>query len=217
MPSDDVGTTVLVTGATGFIGRHVVAVLHERGYRVIAVSRRAMSGFDQSPTRLRNLVIDDFTSGAAWDAALSGVDVVIHIAGLAHLPRATQRDFLRFESDNVAVSRELAAAAVRKSVRRMVFLSSAGVHGASTAGRPFCSSDLVRPYDAYTESKASAERIVQQISSGSTTEWVVVRAPMVIGRNSPGNFSRLASLVGRRVPLPFANIDNRRSVISVWN
>jgi nucleoside-diphosphate-sugar epimerase len=145
-----------------------------------------------------------------------GIDIVVHLAGHAHTPRPGPRDLLAFRADNVESARSFACDAARAGVKRFVLLSSASVFGSSGIGRPFRADDPINAQTPYARSKAEAERVVAATLAGQT-EFVVVRAPMVYGPDAPGNFSRLVRLVARHWPLPFAGIQNRRSMVSVWN
>lgn len=174
---------VLITGARGFIGRHAVEEFRRRGFEVFPISRGDLP-------------------------QLHGIDIVVHLAGHAHVLRPGPRDLVAFRSVNVEASRALAVDAARMGVERFVLLSSVAV---------MAQGDTSRDSDAYARSKADAERVVREALSGSNTEAVIVRAPMVYGPDAPGNFTRLAKLISQRWPLPLGGIKNRRSMVSVWN
>jgi nucleoside-diphosphate-sugar epimerase len=203
-----------VTGATGFIGRHLVEHLERQRVPV----RRVLREPDAAQLRSGDVVIGDLGAAANWHAALEGVDTVVHLAALAHrsVP-STPEAFRELHQVNVASAGELASAAGDVGVRRIVFVSSIGVNGESTAARPFTEHDPPHPHDPYSASKLEAERLLADLSRQNGIELVVVRPPLVYGRGAPGNFARLVRLVQAGWPLPLGAIDNRRSLVSVAN
>ena len=179
-------TPVLVTGATGFIGR---ALCGEKD-------------FDARPCDLRR---------AGWENELKGVEVVVHLAGVAH----TQASVAVYEEVNVRATQRLAFAALEAGVRRMVYVSSIKVNGEATPpDRPFRASDAPAPQDEYGRSKWCAEQVLRELKS---LEVVVVRPPLVYGPGVRANFRRLLQLVDSGLPLPFRSIRNRRSFVFVGN
>ena len=95
----------------------------------------------------------------------------------------------------------------------MVFISSIKVLGERTVDRPFHPDDPHAPIDPYGRSKAAAERSLSEIAARTGLELVVVRPPLVHGRGAAGNLAMLARLLLKRIPLPIASIDNRRSMV----
>lgn len=182
----------LITGASGFIGRHAVEEFGRRGFDVVPVSR------GDSP---------DFR----------GVDVLVHLAGLAHVAGPARGGSSGFHVSNVELTRSLAVGAADAGVKRVVFLSSASVYGSRSSSRAYSRHDCVAPADSYAQSKVEAERVLSDVLRGTNTACVIVRAPMVYGPNSPGTFSRLAKLLAKNPVLPLAGLHNRRSMVSVWN
>lgn len=182
-------TRVFVTGATGFVGRALSADL-------------LRNGFDMVPADLRR---------PGWEAGLQGCEAVLHLAGVAHA-RATAAVY---QEVNVAATERLARAAARAGVRRLVFVSSIKVNGEATPPeRPFRADDAPAPLDDYGRSKWRAE---QALAAVRGLETVVVRPPLVYGPGVRANFLRLVQLVDTGLPLPFASIRNRRSLIYVGN
>ena len=200
---------VLLTGASGFVGREVARALADDGLHVRRAVRTANASLPDAVTT------GAIHGGTDWSAALDGVDCVVHLAARVHVLREDATDPLAaFRATNVEGTRRLAESAVRGGVRRFVFLSSVGVHGAVT-GRPIVETDAFAPVTPYAVSKAEAEVALQEVAG--LTELVILRAPLVYGAGAPGNFARLVSLVSRGTPLPFASVRNQRSVIAVAN
>ncbi|HWB51554.1 MAG TPA: NAD-dependent epimerase/dehydratase family protein [Stellaceae bacterium] len=196
---------ILVTGAGGFVGRALTPALAARGHEVVAALRRAGSAAPGIATR----VIGDIDAATDWVAALSGVEAVIHLAQRAHAgpdPAALAAE----PPAAAALTRALAAA----GGRRLVLVSSAKALGEATPpGRPFRPDDAPRPEDAYGRAKLASERAAAQAAREAGVELVIVRPPLVYGPGVKGNLAALMRLVGRGLPLPFAALDNRRSLI----
>lgn len=201
---------VLVTGANGFIGRALCIYMQDQGYKVVAGVRR--------PCGMENeyVMCDD---DASIKRVLSGCDVVVHLAGRAHVMREEGMEPLSvFRLANVDASARLASIAAQAGVRRFVFMSSVKVNGEYTnCNSPFSPSDTPAPKDAYSISKWEAEQALQSIVDKSRMELVVIRPPLVYGPGVKGNFSTLIKCVKRGIPLPLGAIDNKRSMLALEN
>jgi nucleoside-diphosphate-sugar epimerase len=150
-------------------------------------------------------------------AALADVDVVFHLAGRAHVLSETSADPAgEFQRVNAAGTARLGASAARAGVRRLVFVSTIGVHGERTEGVPFTEESPVAPASDYARSKAHAEDALRA-ECGRSVECVILRPPLVYGPEVPGNLKRLLRLIASGVPLPLARVRNRRSLVAVEN
>jgi nucleoside-diphosphate-sugar epimerase len=194
----------LVTGAAGFVGRAVCRRLAPVRAAVRTTPEPTIEGAAET------VAVGDVGPGTDWADALRGIEVVVHLAARAH--RAWPEDELR--RVNVEGTRRLAEAARAAGVRRLVYLSSAGVLGACSPGRPFTEADPPRPHDAYTRSKAEAERA---LAATSGLEAVILRAPLVYGPGAPANFRELREAVDRERLLPLGAVKNRRHLVYVEN
>jgi nucleoside-diphosphate-sugar epimerase len=204
---------VLVTGANGFIGRALVADLaRDHRVEVRASSRSTML----SEGRVSWFKCSGFGRDFDWRSSLHDVDAVVHLAGRAHVMRETSREPEReFMAVNRDATQRLAEQSVDAGVRRFVLISSIGVHGdKSLPARPLTEQAPLRPYDAYTRSKAAAEAVTLAVTKGTATHVTILRPAMVYGEGAPGNFSRLVALVRSGLPLPFGSIRNSRSFIA---
>jgi nucleoside-diphosphate-sugar epimerase len=202
---------ILVTGATGFIGN---ALLHrlvtEPEYQVTGSTRQ------QSPEPSVAPLIRIGTANAAtdWSAALQGVDVVIHVA--AHLAtRGSSLEELR--RTNVDGTLTLARQALSAGTQRFIFISSVGVNGSTTHHAPFNEISLPAPTDDYARSKLEAEQALQKLLHGTAMDLVIIRPPLVYAGHAPRNFAKLMQWVRSGIPMPFAAIHNRRSMIALEN
>ena len=183
---------VAVTGATGFIGRRLCQRLPREGVEVRALDRRIAPDLDDQD--------------ADWTPVLSGADVVINLAGLAHdLRNAPESHALRYLAVNAGGAEAVAEGASRAGVRRFIQVSTVKALGeAPLDGTSFRESDPLRPVGIYAESKAQGERLVQEALRGTATECVIVRLPLVFGTPFKGNLELLEKAIRRGVPLPLS-------------
>jgi nucleoside-diphosphate-sugar epimerase len=206
---------VLVTGATGFLGRAVAATLERAGHDVLRGGRLAPAA---APAGEAWIGYGDVGPATRWDTALAGADSVVHLAGLAHLPdEAAASAADTFASVNVEGTARLAAAAVGAGVRRLVLVSSALVHGDTSPGRPLTEADAPAPASSYARSKLDSERRLMAAARGSTLQWVILRPPLVYGAGAQGNFRRLVGLVRTGLPLPLGAATAQKTFIGIDN
>lgn len=208
---------ILVTGATGFIGRALVEALVQAGEPVTAALRDRRNP-PAWPAAVRIVEVGDISGETDWRSALDGVERIIHLAGIAHQPIADDgATVARYHTVNVAGTAALASAAARAGAARLVLLSSVKVNGETTAGRAFTEQDTPAPRDIYGRSKWQAEQALTQIASATTLSYTVLRSPLVYGPGVGGNFASLIRLCDSPWPLPFGALDNRRSLIARGN
>jgi nucleoside-diphosphate-sugar epimerase len=208
---------VLITGGRGFIGSSVARYLSSKDVitRISSRKRSAANVIDG----VEECVTSDLGADTDWSEALIGVDSVVHCAGLAHVLSDTSLDPAKsFSVVNRDSTLNLACQAAAQGVKRFIFLSSAGVHGAnSMQDHPFSEIDVPAPFNEYTISKLEAENALLEISKSTGMEVVIIRPPLVYGYAAPGNFALLVKAVRSRVPLPLGSIKNLRSMIFVGN
>ena len=207
---------VLVTGANGFVGRIACSDLQAAGWRVrMAVrtpERLAPDGADAE-----SCVIGDLSGATDWRPAVRGVDAIVHLAARVHQLRDTGPDAVEaYRAVNTDATLGLARAAVAEGVRRLVYVSTIKVNGETNPGRPFRGDDQPDPRDPYAISKLEAERGLAEIGRKGL-EVVVIRPTLVYGPGVRANFQRLMRLAESGLPLPFGAVDNRRSLVSLWN
>ncbi len=205
---------VLVTGANGFIGRVLCAALTQHGYAVRGAVRSSTAS-TQTPC----MAVGEITEQMDWSVALTDVDVVIHLAARVHVMRDTAVDPLaEFRRVNTAGTEHLARCAAASGVKRFVYVSSIGVNGSRTAvDEKFSEMDVPHPHNAYAVSKLEAEQALGRIARETGFQMVIVRPPLVYGPGVKGNFAQMLAMVAKGVPLPFASVHNRRSLIYVEN
>lgn len=206
---------ILVTGANGFVGSALCPVLERAGHAV----RRAVRDLSTIGPGDR-VAVGDIGPGTDWNAALQGIDVVVHLAGRAHvMHEATDARGVRaaYFGTNADGTETLARAAAALGVRRLVFASSIKVNGEATPEAPYRETDAPRPEDDYGRSKLEAERRLAAVSASTGLEYVVLRPPLIYGPGVKGNLARLLRIVDRQLPLPFGRIENRRSLVGLSN
>jgi nucleoside-diphosphate-sugar epimerase len=208
---------VLVTGASGFVGRAVLERLRAAGgHELRAAVRRA------DVPRVAGVAyatVADLDRDTDWSAALAGCEAVVHAAARVHVMRETAADpHEEFRRVNVEGTLALARQAVAARVRRFVFVSSVKVNGEETApGRPFRPDDAPSPGDAYGRSKLEAEQGLRDILGAAGVEWVVVRPTLVYGPGVKANFRAMMQWLKRGVPLPLRAVRNQRSLTALDN
>jgi nucleoside-diphosphate-sugar epimerase len=200
---------ILVTGATGFIGRHLVPALYSRGYFVRAGMRdRERASFYPAIERIS---IGDIGSDTVdWRVCLSGIDVVIHLAAIAHAGSGVPAG--AYERVNRRATARLAEAA-RDCDAQLIFVSSVAAQSGPVANRILTEDDIVSPNSAYGISKLNAERDIARVEG----RYFILRPTLVYGRGVGGNMAKLLRLAQMPVPLPFGAIRNLRSLLSVQN
>lgn len=206
---------VLVTGAGGFVGRAVVERLISDGFFVRAAVRRVAA---PQPVQAAVIEVGEIVAKSDWRAALEGVEAIVHCAARVHHLRDSAEDPLAaFRAVNRDATVNLARQAASAGVRRFVFISSIGVNGAETFGRPFGANDTPAPHSPYAISKHEAEQALRQIGAETGLGVTMLRPPLVYGPNAPGNFATLLRAVQRGLPLPLGAIHNRRSFVAIDN
>lgn len=204
---------ILVTGAAGFVGRALCPALAARGHHVIAGLRRTPSAGVPPIAQAEPRVLGDIVPGRDWAGDLRDVDAVIHLAQRAH--RRTAAHAFADEPEAAAC---LARGAAQAGIRRLLYLSSIKAMGEATEpGRPFRADGMPRPVDAYGRAKLATEQALRAVAARANLQLVILRPPLIYGPGAGGNFRALVRLASGYLPLPFAALDNRRSLIYVGN
>jgi len=205
---------ILITGATGFVGKPLLVEVYDSGHEVIAAARECTQIF---PEKIEQFKITDLSQEIDWGNALQGVDVVIHVAARAHVMNDDAIDPLaEFRKVNTFATLCLARQATEAGVTRFVFISSIGVNGNKNT-QPFTESDIPNPQEPYAVSKYDAEEELLALAKITEMEVIIIRPPLVYGPNAPGNFGSLMKWMNKGVPLPFGAVHNKRSLVALDN
>lgn len=212
---------VLVTGANGFIGRHLCRHLLESGWEVKGAVRRP-DALQELPAGVTGILVGELSAQTDWSPALKDIKVVVHLAARVHVmdeDKNAHEALRAYRRVNVEGTRRLVESCACAGVRRLVFVSSVGVVGKGflSAQRPYLETDPVHPVNPYSISKMEAEQVVVAAVREKPLEVVILRPPLVYGPGVPGNFLRLLQALDRGLPIPIATTGNARSMVFVGN
>src|SRR6266702_7458396 len=180
-------STILVTGGNGFVGRHVVSALQERGdvMRVLALPSE-----DTSWLRQRGVAVyhGDVRVPESLARPVDGADAVLHLAAMMDVWRPTED----YRAVNVAGTENIGRAALAAGVRRFVHMSSSSVYGVAL-GRPADESFPLAPFpDPYPITKAAGDRVVQRMIAEDHLPAVIIRPDQIFGPGDHLHFGRMA-------------------------
>jgi nucleoside-diphosphate-sugar epimerase len=202
------GSRILVTGATGFVGQALIGELVAAGRSVVALVRQPAAHPPEGVTQRVAGPIEALTPDD-WQAALAGIDTVIHLAAIAHIGPGVAES--RYDAVNHQALRRLADAAEAAGVRRLVFMSSIRAQCGASSARIETEDSPPAPTDAYGRAKLAGE----QTLAGRPFETVVLRPVLIVGPAAKGNLALLLRLARSGLPLPFKGLAARRSMVSL--
>ena len=198
---------VLLTGASGFIGQHLVeALISETDVEVITLGRSTVGGLSNFELAL--------SSDTDFSESLCGVHTVIHLGGMSSVEAGQEGKAFDV---NIAATQKLAEQAALAGVHRFIFISSAKVLGDISSLEGMYEYDSVDPQGIYALSKAKAEAGLSQLSEAVKMDVVIVRPPIVYGPGVKGNFRQLIRIAAKQLPLPFRLVHSPRSMVFVGN
>jgi nucleoside-diphosphate-sugar epimerase len=209
-------SSILVTGAGGFLGKQLCHKLVDTGCVMKALSRNTFKAIIEGVNFSQLNQVD--TDPKIFSIFMNE-DVVIHLAARVHvMDDIASNPLLEYRKVNVDGTLNLARQAAAAGVKRFIFVSSIKVNGEYTyTGKPFTETDAPRPQDAYGISKSEAEKGLMLIAQQTGMEVVVIRPPLVYGAGVKANFASMMSMVKRCIPLPLGAIHNKRSFVYIDN
>ena len=197
---------VLVTGADGFVGRHLVPYLVAQGYGVIAASR-TVTAYDHPD--VTSVPLSDLSRLFDWQPLLDQCDAVVHLAGIAH--KYAGDDF--YDRVNHRATSALARAISRGTTKHLVFISSIAAQSGSYSDHNLTEDDFPTPNNAYGRSKFAAEQAIR----AAGVSFTILRPVVIYGDGEKGNFATVHRISRLPIPLPFGSLSAQRSVLSIEN
>src|SRR4051812_23128807 len=198
---------ILVTGSSGFIGSATTSALAAAGHHVRAASRTP------GPAKAAGvewMKLPDLAGEVDWEPFVEGMDIVIHLAGIAHRSDSYRGDY---DTINRAVTVSLVKACRDHKIKRLIFMSSIGAQTGSASDHVATELDEPNPVNEYGRAKLAAEIEIQR----SGVPYTILRPVIVYGPAVRANFAMLARLAALPMPLPFAAFRNERSLLSIDN
>jgi UDP-glucose 4-epimerase len=200
---------ILLTGAAGFLGRHI--------YQKLCIDNDVVGTVRSAVDAHANPYVEMLISpNSNWKPLLPEINCVVHSAALAHVLNANGCSLEQFRLINTLSTLSFAQQAASSGVKRFIFISSIGVNGLGSR-KPIRSDDTPNPQEPYAVSKYEAEIGLKKIAKETGMEVVIIRPPLVYGANAPGNFGKFFALAKKNLPLPLGAIDNKRSLVGIDN
>lgn len=204
---------ILITGSNGFLGQYLCHFLTEKNYSILAQTRKSQVF---APSNISNINFD--LNDNLDNVDLSQVEVIIHCAGRAHVMNETAVSPLEaYRQTNVQGTLNLAKKAVQSGIKRFIYMSSIKVNGEQTTIQAFKPNDVVNTDDPYGLSKYEAEQALLELSKQTGLEVVIIRPVLIYGPNVKANFKSMVGLASKKLPLPIGCLDNKRSMVSIYN
>ncbi|OWX67613.1 UDP-glucose 4-epimerase, partial [Acinetobacter baumannii] len=206
---------ILITGSSGFVGSYLCEYFTTMPeHSVLAQTRKNTQKLCNNIKTITFDINDDLTS-----LDLSSVDVIVHCAGRAHIMKEVESDPLSiYRKVNVEGTLNLAKKAAKAGVKRFIFMSSIKVNGEVSDQVPFTPHDnIINIKDPYGLSKYEAEQSLLNLAQNSMMEVVIIRPALIYGPNVKANFKSMINLAAKGIPLPVGCLDNKRSMVSIYN
>ena len=197
---------ILITGGTGFVGERLINKLRSTGHQLRVISRNSIPGIET--------VVADLKEASIPSEALSGVDTVFHLAGIAHDFREAAKMRNIYYAINVDSTIQLAELAIQNKVKRFIFVSSVKAGGSSITGHCMTEEEQGEPEGIYGKTKREAELKLLKVA-GNHMHVSIVRPSLVYGPNAKGNLRSMLSGIRKGWFPPLPEIGNRRSMIHV--
>lgn len=203
---------ILVTGATGFVGRHLVErlIAENRRVRIWARKEGSLTGAWRTKAGVEVFCAPDLTDELG-DELMYGVGSVLHLAGLAHRPKSGSTTF---HNANTNLTSHLAEAARKAEVAKFVHLSSLAAITTNAASVVIDDKAPSIPDTPYGKSKRNAEKEIEE-KLATKALAISLRPPLITGWDARGNWAALQKLAATGLPLPFGSVRSARNYLSV--
>lgn len=210
--------SILVTGATGKVGRRLVAELLRAGHRVAIVTRSSDAALTLWPHPGPEIRAADLTDPSSLASVCDNIDTLFHLA--SYSPRPDEPDIYEAPSHwpvTAEGTANLMAQVAQSEIRRVIYLSSIKAMGdrAGALGRPADESIVPAPDSLYGRAKLAAERSILDLGLTTGRQTAVLRLPMVYGLGDSGNIPRMVKAVAAGRFPPWPRIENHRAAIHV--
>lgn len=199
---------VLVTGSSGFIGSAITVALAQAGHQIRAASRQPPAVAELNGVEW--LQMPDLEQPFEWAPYIESVDIVVHLAAIAHRRLDQRADYEKVNRDATG---RLARACAASGVKRLIFFSSIGAQAGSAADFVVTEQHDPAPVTAYDRSKLAAEEEVKN----SGAPFTILRPVLVYGEGAKANISLMSRVARLPVALPFGALKNKRSLLSIDN
>lgn len=196
--------TILITGASGFLGKRIVRFLQRTSDAYLLTTSRQQESFP-------NHLVRDLSDATAELTA--NVDTVIHFAGLGAHQKGNE---VEFNAANVENTIQAAKAAIESNVKRFIFISTTDVHSTESQS-PLTESSPLDPKSAYAKSKLAAEEALKELCKDSEMNLIILRLPLIYHIDAVNEFGQYIQMVKENRPLPLDKINNQRTLLALRN
>lgn len=196
-----------ITGATGFVGKHLIEKLNKE--QLVTIGRKQI-------TNIKNIYFD-FENDNNLEIP-SSIHTIIHLAAITADDKSLESK-KKINLVNILGTQKIIQAIKKSNVKKIIFLSTLKVYGEkNSANTPISIDSELDPKDEYSKSKIEAEKMIIKFSKDNNINYLILRPPMIYGPGNIGNFNLLTRILKLPFPMPFKSLDaNRRSFLSVYN